>query len=44
MWTGTAAGACSKRRRAAVKLGIVRGQVVSEARQEFGDWATLITR
>ena len=44
MLPGSAAGACSKRRRAAVKLDIVRGQVVSEARQEFGEWATLITR
>ena len=49
LWPGAAAAACNKhrhkkRRGATVQLDIVRGETVSEARQVFGDWATLVTR
>ena len=49
LWPGAPAAACNKhrlrkRRGPAAQLDFVRGETVSEARQVFGDWATLVTR
>ena len=44
LWPGTAVAGQKRKHEQRVHLEIVQGDTVSEARQAFGDWATLITR
>lgn len=44
LWGGASVGSCGKGGKPTVQLEIVRGETVSEARQAFAGWATLVTR